>query len=427
MLKKIFFPMLLAFASLFASCQSSAKPYVYYVDKNSATDSYVPTIKVRLGEHKNLHSLVLKLSENTRIFAGHTEITLSKSALKQGVRVELAQTGFVLKNPDDEKILRETQSENLRFKPDNAPLKLVLHDGNADNLRIASDIILAKSADASFDVIVATDLETYVAQVLFNEMPKDFPLEALKAQTIATRSYALYKYFENEQRGSGRWAYDLESTNADTVFNPTHLDEQAKKICETTRGLVLAYKDFDGKYRMFLPYYHSTCGGATASAYDVFGTFRDLQPLSGVKLDACKTSPMYSWQRKFSWRNWRAKLISRGFATSLPTKLKSLKIADKDRFGRAKKLKFIFASAKPFVIDALVFRNQVAGTGKNDLPSVLITKIAVHGDTIAISGKGWGHGVGMCQWGAKGLAEKGWTFQDILNAFYPQAEILKHY
>ena len=371
----------------------------------------------------------MQISQNAKFFKADTED--SQILLKKYpniIELTANPAGFSLIGENG--FTSELLSDYFRISVQDS--KITLKFSTTDELTILGELVVSKSNESKekFDIIVRTDLETYCAQVLFNEMPESFDTEALKAQSVATRTYALFKIMENSPKERTPWAHDLVNTQQDTVFNPSSLNSNAQKICKATFGEVITAKDMNGNPRIFPAYYHSTCGGATASAWDAHGTYKNLEPLQGAATDFCQDSPVYTWKRTYSWLKWRELLIANEFTTENMSKtLKNLEISEKDRFGRARKIKFTFEGKSDFDIQAIVFRNKVVGPGKTEgqLPSVFITSIKINGDIIEIEGKGWGHGCGMCQWGANKLSKDGKDYQGILKTYYPGADIWGYY
>ncbi len=402
-----------------------------YVIQNGGTEkpAEIPMIKVLLNQHKGKKNIKIQISQNAKFYKAdddNSQIAINK--FPDIIEITANPAGYTLSGEND--FTSEILSDYFRITVKDS--KILLRFSTTDEIAILGELIVSKSKDSKekFDIIVRTDLETYCAQVLFNEMPESFDQEALKAQSVATRTYALFKIMENSPQERTPWAFDLVNTQQDTVFNPSLLNTNAQKICKATFGEVITAKDMNGNPRIFPAYYHSTCGGATASAWDAHGTYKNLESLQGVKTDFCQDSPVYTWKRTYSWLKWRELLIANEFTTENMSKtLKNLEIPGKDGFGRARKFKFTFEGKSDFDIQAIVFRNKVVGPGKTEgqLPSVFITSVKITGDAIDIEGKGWGHGCGMCQWGANKLSRDGKGYQEILKIYYPSADIWGYY
>ncbi|MCD4656930.1 MAG: SpoIID/LytB domain-containing protein [Planctomycetes bacterium] len=430
--KKIIITVLLTCLLIASSCTINKKDKnpIYIIQNNgSKKTASIPMIKVLLNQHKGKKHITLKISQKAEFFkTDEDESQIVIKSFPDIIELDATPAGFSMKGENN--FSTEILSDYFRVTVPDSKINLTF--STTDELTILGELVVSKSKEDKeiFDIIVRTDLETYCAQVLFNEMPESFDKEALKAQSVATRTYALFKIMENSPKERTPWAHDLVNTQQDTVFNPSLLSSNAQQICQATFGEVITAKDMDGNPRIFPAYYHSTCGGATASAWDAQGTYKNLEPLQGVDTDFCMDSPVYTWKRTYSWLTWREMLIAKEFTTENMAKtLKSLEVSEKDRFGRARRFKFSFEGQSDFDIQAIVFRNKVVGPGKTEgqLPSVFITSIKITGDIMEIEGKGWGHGCGLCQWGANKLSKDGKDYQEILKMYYPGADIWGYY
>lgn len=254
------------------------------------------------------------------------------------------------------------------------------------------------------DVRNVLDLESYVAGVLFSEMPSSFPREALRAQAVASRTYAYHRLL---QGGS------LASTDADQVYDGLSSRAAfASEIVASTRGEVL---EEDGE--VLKAYFSSTCGGATGSAEEVF-----LEPrrraLSGTRCDWCRESPRYRWSRSIP----TARLAQR---LGIPGPTIDTIRRRTDSFGRTLEFRVV---APDFSRDfsGLQFRvlwNSGASGVDEQLLSPFILDLRLNDAELQVDGAGWGHGVGMCQYGTSGLARSGRDYREILAFYYAGAQL----
>jgi stage II sporulation protein D len=255
-------------------------------------------------------------------------------------------------------------------------------------------------------------LETYLAGVLPSEMPMKFPKEALRAQVIAARTYAIGRMvLDPEHR-----VYDVVATTSDQVFKGAEaIDPAVREIVASTRGTVMTY---DGE--IFLAYFHSTCGGHTVRAMTALPkATEDIPPLAGVECGYCKESPRYTWETEISAADF-AKL------KDLPAgaTVKEIRAGELTAEGRLKNV-ILATSEGEVTVDAFSFRETL---GNARIFSTWITSIEKTSDGFVFKGRGFGHGAGMCQFGASGLAGAGKTAADILKFFYyPGVELLKLY
>jgi len=277
-------------------------------------------------------------------------------------------------------------------------------------------LLLADGAD-SLQAINVVGLDDYLAGVVAGEMPSYWEAEALKAQAIAARTYALYRARE---RASS--AYYVTAGTGDQVYAGIGGETvAARRAVFQTRGLVLLYN-----WKILPAYYHSVCGGRTAARRAVFGE-PDITPLSGVECPYChpkrhglKGSKYYRWQVTVPQSQVAAALAARGRKVR---GIASIKPVAPDRGGHSRLLRVVPYSGESFVLTVDELR-EVLGRGK--LISTCFECRGADG-TLVCRGRGFGHGVGMCQWGARGMAMEGYGFEEILRFYYPGAEVRRIY
>ena len=245
-------------------------------------------------------------------------------------------------------------------------------------------------------------LEEYLNGMLDSEMSNTWPVEALKAQAVAARTYALFqKYY------GGRCHYDMESGVLSQVYKGlAHEHDSTIKAVEETAGQVLTK---GGEPIMAL--YHSCCGGATQDNADVYG--KKLSYLRSVKCQYDSACPWYRWDSKETLKGIQKDLEESGLYKG---QVRSVRFDDKGRV------------AVTGTSGGANFRPEQlrAACGYSVLPSGMFT-VKVSGGKVYFNGRGAGHGVGMCQWGARGLAERSRDYRQILQQYYKGAEITKLY
>ncbi len=274
------------------------------------------------------------------------------------------------------------------------------------NRRFRGKIDIIKKTNQRMDVINAVDLEEYVQGVLYHEVSNRWPLEALKAQAVATRTYALFRISTNAGKD-----YDVTSDIYSQVYGGRTSERYRTNVAaKRTKGLVMTYQ---GK---ILPaYFHAACGGFTEDVSELWE--QDLFPLKGVPCHYCKSSPHYSWKRNFRLKDIQDKLSAHGYDLGL---IKEISAIERNITGRIRKLKITARDGKEDFITGKEFRNII---GPNIVKSTNFT-IEMKGYYLDLIGYGWGHGVGMCQWGAYEMARKRKTFEEILDYYYPGLDIV---
>jgi stage II sporulation protein D len=288
--------------------------------------------------------------------------------------------------------------------------------------------LIVNSDGTSFDVINLVPVEPYLAGVVGAEMPDYWETEALKAQAIAARTYCLY----TKKRFGGNRNWDVSKTAAHQVYRGVSAESaQIWNAVNQTRGQVLVCKQIDGTEDIFPAYYSSTCGGHTENSKNVFGD--SFEPLTGVDCPYCKDVAkhrFFFWPMiQFDKDDVTTKLLQRFPKLKLLGEITNIRPAgqsDYRAFSRLTKVKLLGSTGKSDFLRAEDLRLAIDPSGRK-LRST-ICKIVKLGDKWAfLSGRGWGHGVGMCQYGAEGMARGGKTTEQILWHYYPGSKIMTVY
>jgi len=180
---------------------------------------------------------------------------------------------------------------------------------------------------------------------------------------------------------------------------------------DATRGEILIY---DGE--PINAFFHSTCGGCTDKPSNVWGSANDPEYLEGVKCKFCEDDPRYYWEHSLSKRRIAAVLKKKGYPID---EVEKLEIDKRGNGGRVSKLRIIDGKGKKHIILANQFR--IFFNPENQRSTFVEMKI--YSDAYQFKGKGWGHGVGLCQWGARGMGLKGHDYKEILKYYYPGTKL----
>ncbi len=263
--------------------------------------------------------------------------------------------------------------------------------------------------DSEILVINILEIEKYLTSVVGSEMPAKWPLEALKAQAIASRTYAL--------KQKGNLIYDIDSTQKNQVYNG--LESRTYKTVRavrSTRSLVLTYKN-----KLINALFHSSSGGMTENSQDVWKN--EYPYLSSVR-DFDRNNPKLQWKKKFSGGELQKLFPEIGG-------IKKIEILNITNTGRVKNVK-IFGKYGSDQISGVDIRKRMnlkstfmrfkfiedkKYISDNDNSNIPIEK------TLIVFGQGSGHGVGMSQWGARYMASKGQKAERILKHFYKGVRI----
>lgn len=231
-------------------------------------------------------------------------------------------------------------------------------------------------------VINIIPLEEYLYSVVPSEVPYYWHQEALKAQAVLARTYTLKSIMNSVGKD-----YDLENTENSQVYKGKSAEYSSTTgAVNSTKGEVIYYENSIANV-----YFHSTCGGHTGSPKDVWNIL--VPPyLSGVECQYCKNSPWSEWERRIKKEQWNELIKDDNI---------ELEINSSGRLSRL---------------------NGIGGTKIRNifkLPSTFIVGIEVRENEVIVKGKGYGHGVGVCQWGMKGMAEFGFSYRDIILYYLP--------
>lgn len=288
----------------------------------------------------------------------------------------------------------------------------IVSEGVGNRIRINGkryrDNILIRCKDGKLTVINEIGLEDYVAGILPREVNPKWPEESLKAQAVVSRTYALRNVRKHEADG-----FDLCSETHCQVYGGVETETPSTNAAVAeTRGEVMT---FEGKLAQTL--FFACCGGYTEDPKYVWSWEAETPKyLKGRKDKYCENSPHEYWKNRIKGEFIRQRLAKAGFRIG---DIENIRISGINRSGRAENLK-IRHSEGTLTIKAAKFRLAVDAWL---IKSTMFSNIVRYGDSFEFRGSGWGHGVGMCQWGAKVMADKRFKYTEILKYFYPGTEI----
>ena len=264
------------------------------------------------------------------------------------------------------------------------------------------------------------DLEEYIIGVVAAEMPVNFESEALKAQAVVARTYALRKMADNawqndsdgsdlsDDSGHDQAYHDIDTLKSSWGDSFTENYQKISAAVMATKGQVLTY-DGDLAYT----YYCSTCGGRTASSKEVWGT--DYPYLQSVKCKWCKDAPRYEETTEIALADlpW---LLGDGsspcIAVAAGEKTTEMPVTEGEtESGRVEAISYAGLTFSATDFRTALSLNSTNFTLKED------------GDQLEVTTVGFGHGVGLCQYGANGMAKDGRTYGKILSYYYKGTEL----
>ena len=383
--------MILKFKNNYRKCCLISILFICIFQSESVFASREPIIRVLISKNNNLRirsDRSIPLTIEGKFF--------SRKRIK----------GLTLKNEKNKKILYFDRNKQKKYDlKSNQKFQVSSSDGRGiwvGQKRFAGKLNLFV-LDSEILVVNVLGIEKYLNSVVGSEMPTKWPIEALKAQAIASRTYAL------KQKGNN--LFDIDSTQKNQVYNG--LESRTYKTIravKSTRSLVLTYKN-----KLINALFHSSSGGMTENSQDVW---KNKYPyLSSVK-DFDKNNPKFRWQKKIS---------SNELINLFPKigGLKNIEILDITSTGRVKNVKLIGVYGSD-QISGLALRKRLGL--KSNFVRFKFFEEELNNNTpqkkgLIVFGQGSGHGVGMSQWGAKYLASRGQKAERILKHFYKGVQV----
>ena len=290
-------------------------------------------------------------------------------------------------------------------------------------------------ADTALHVINRVDVESYLRGVVPREIGARTANEraAVEAQAVAARSYVVTRLGSNAAR-----PFDVSATTADQVYGGVESENAlANAAIDATAGLVLYYGD-----RVVSGQYYSTCGGSSAEPAELWGSRNEpyLRRVSdripGTDRYYCDIAPRFRWER-----SWRADTLAtvierylRSYAEAPAEPLGAVRnvvVEGRTPSGRVAVLR-VDMDHGAYRVRGNDIRNVLRSPGGEPLNSTYFSPDIVAGtdgrlSRLTVRGLGYGHGVGMCQWGAIGRARAGQDFRMILRTYYPGTRIARAY
>ena len=341
---------------------------------------------------------------------------------QEAIRVAIIKGGDSVRIDGDGLLAADGKGEPLRLT---FPA-LVRHAGGylsvggrtVDRLTVASPLAIQVNgkryrgtieiapADRGVLVVNELPLEDYLVGLINCEISSQWPIESVKAQAVVARTYACY-----QKRARAGAPYHLESSVLDQVYDGCEIeDSRAARGVRETAGEILTYGG-----QPIQAFYHSNCGGRTEVAENVWGV--RLPYLRSVDCAYCATNPSIRWEYAIPLKKLESLLRGSGIKVS---GLRDIREGKRNESGRLIDLSIVSAGGAT-TVTAVNFRKIV---GYAAIKSTNFT-VRLTGDSARFSGAGYGHGVGLCQWGAKQRASDGFTYREILAYYYPGAVLSK--
>jgi len=380
---------------------SSERKLIAYPDRLSGE----PDIQVMVLETTESIDLIVRGSYGLKVTTPEGEKKSGGGTLPVTIRVS-ATKGTVKLGKDSYK--------NAMVIPTNSELGVRYSEsGGSITKSFPGSIEFSATRSGALRVVVALPLEQYLIGVLPHEMELSSAPEALKAQAVASRTYALYQIKTREGQ-----PYDVYSDVRSQMWRPARdADVRARMAVNSTTGVILT----EG-YRLFPAYFSADCGGATANARYVFSG-SDINALSGRENPFASQS--YKWALTIRKSDLERRLAKAGISNG---RLLRIELLDEKKqplrmMGRVYFVRLYLENGVERIVSSNSFRLAVGGA-KNELSSTWMY-LTHRNDSLIFEGMGRGHGVGLCQTGAKLFAREGQDFTDILKFYYPGAVLLR--
>jgi len=321
--------------------------------------------------------------------------------------------------------LAASVSGALEVRPRGQGLLLVAGP-NAENEELRpyrGNLRLIARPDSQISVVNVVGVEDYLPGVVAAEVYASWCPAALRAQSIACRSYALWQI----QRSDGRGDWDIGSDENSQVYQGvSREDTRVSAAVRATGGLVLKYGRH-GQQELFPTYYSSVCGGHTHDAAAIFG--ESLVPLRGRRCPFCRAVARphwYRWSISIPKKALSDALLERYAELAALATITDVRVVQGSACGRVEWLELSGSDGGRRRIKAQDFRLAVS-TPQRPLQSNWYKLSDAGASWRFHEGRGRGHGVGMCQCGCEGMARRGYEHQDILAYYYPESVLVKAY
>ena len=288
-----------------------------------------------------------------------------------------------------------------------------------DDHQYRGSIRVMREKDGRLQIINVVELEDYIASVVDSEMPIEFGESARQAQAIAARTYALY----HKARAIDR-SFDVYATTRSQRYlgfqfrkNDRRLageSEGSREIAAETAGLMCTFEN-----HLMCTYYSAVCGGRTVRGTDVFSDAD--APLRPVACEWCRASPLYRWTKDFELAQVESRIQKHATRGGIQLgAIQSVRV--ETTVTQPPKIVLHFSDGQQsHGITTVELRQAIL---PDQLPSSRLAATIENGKLV-LNGRGHGHGVGLCQWGARGLSREGRNCLQILAHYYPGSKVVR--
>jgi stage II sporulation protein D len=376
------------------------------------TQAGVPVVRVMVAEAQTTVRLAASADPNLTTATDPRPARLAITG--QPVLITLAPTGNWLLNttPVGAGVLTITPALNT--------------DGTLalGNTTYRGTLRFVPTGGGKFDVVNDVDIDGYLKSVVSKELLRDWHPEAYRAQSVVARTYALY---EAATRAPNRH-FDMFDDERSQVYGGVNAETSLSRYgVDTTRGIVMTYND-----RIFKAYFSSCCGGIGQSAADAFRD-PDMPPLMEKNAGTlCSQSPRYTWgpvtlAKTELTRRMRLWASRRDRPEQAMAELRTIAPMAVNRLGRPVRYLVTDAAGQRYMLLAEELRSAINAGGQGRTAWSGFINVRDDGASLTFSGRGSGHGVGMCQYCCQAMALQGRRHEDIVRLSYPGARLVRAY
>lgn len=364
----------------------------------------------------------------------HVERIAEITNKSKEIRVKLKLNNEISVTLDDYLVIMESENKK-RFSFPYKTNKITIRNYNEENfinnikfnepitlyakydrfIRINDQLYLGKiniiPQKKEIEIINTIPIETYLLSVVLSEMPINFPIEALKSQSVIARTYSFY--FINKYRETRN--FDVDNTVMYQVYNGFNLKldtnqlNKIKRALFDTKNQIIIYEE-----KPIIAYFHSNSGGMLRSGLDYFGKASDFPYLQAKNDPYSSGEKNDKWTYKIDFTAFKNKI---GITNNLTDDIKE------ELFSyNAEGFVNTFNYDNKNVLTAKEIRKRV---GYFELKSERF-KVSIENNNLILNGIGFGHGVGLSQYGAKKMAEKGFNYKKIIDFYYPGTKIFSY-
>lgn len=362
------------------------------------------TVRVLLKEELSPDNILWKInldSENKKNsgFLISSNKTKSRNINSQELIITYRSGYFYI---NGKKILKD----NIIIKPENSLDSNLVLDGTS----YQGDFVICKSEN-KFYLINYLDLESYVSSVLYGESWPGWPIDINEVFAIMCRTYVISKILDVRQKKTKR-PYDVKATNHHQTYKGFHKYSNFIQAVDNTQSVVLTYQG-----NPINAMYDCCCGGIITA--DSVGQI-NFKHAPYLKRDYacthCKDSKIFNWQAEYSIENF-IKILSKDYKNI--KSIKDIKITRRDKAGIVQEIKIITNNPKNIILSGKKAYNFF-----KNIKSLLFDVVKT-GHKIKFVGQGYGHLMGLCQWGARQMVKDGWGYKQVLRFYYPGTEFMK--